>query len=238
MSSRSLILLIAVVAVTSAARAGVPIHVQAGVARNRAAIKLLKEAEDQFETGNLEEAKSRIDAALRSDPKLWPALYTRAKVFLLQDKCELAIRDCNEALRQSRTFIEAALLRANANACLGRYSEALKEIDHCITIRPRSDAYARALKNRAWLLATCHDPAFRNGEQAIKDAMNACKLLHWQDENAIDILAAAYAEVGDFDSAVQYAQQALAISGISPMDSKRIQRHLALYKQDKPVRWP
>ena len=238
MSSRSLIFFIAVVTVVSAARAEVPIHVQAGAGRNRAAIKLLKEAEDQLETGNLEQAKSRIDAALRSDPKLWPALYTRAKVFLLQDKCELAIRDCNEALRQSRTFIEAALLRASANACLGRYSEALKEIDHCITIRPRSDAYARALKNRAWLQATCPDPAFRNGEQAIKDAMNACKLLHWQDENAIDILAAAYAEVGDFDSAVQYAQQALAISGISPRDHKRTQRHLALFKQHKPVRWP
>jgi hypothetical protein len=27
----------------------------------------------------------------------------------------------------------------------------------------------------------------------------------WKDENRIDTLAAAYAEMGDFDSAVQYA---------------------------------
>jgi len=46
-------------------------------------------------------------------------------------------------------FIEAALLRATANAHLGRYAEALKEINHCISIHPRSDALGRALSDRA-----------------------------------------------------------------------------------------
>lgn len=81
MSSRSLIFFIAVVTVTSAARAEVPIHVQAGAGRNRAAIKLLKEAEDQLETGNLEQAKSRIDAALRSDLSCGPHFIPARKCF-------------------------------------------------------------------------------------------------------------------------------------------------------------
>lgn len=42
----------------------------------------------------------------------------------------------------------------------------------------------------------------------------------------IDTLAAAYAEIGDFDSAMRYAAQALAVKGITPVDSKRIQQHL------------
>jgi hypothetical protein len=58
----------------------------------------------------------------------------------------------------------------------------------------------------------------------------------WKDENIIDSLAAAYAEIGDFDSAVRYAQQTLAIKDISPIDSKRIQRHLQSYQQQKPIR--
>jgi hypothetical protein len=37
----------------------------------------------------------------------------------------------------------------------------------------------------------------------------------WKDENIIDTLAAAYAETGDFDSAVRYTAQALAVKGIS-----------------------
>ena len=52
----------------------------------------------------------------------------------------------------------------------------------------------------------------------------------------IDTLAAAYAETGDFDSAARYATQALAIKGIEPVDSKRIQRHLALFQQHQPIR--
>lgn len=52
----------------------------------------------------------------------------------------------------------------------------------------------------------------------------------------IDTQAAAYAETGDFDSAVRYAAQALAIKEITPVDSKRIQRHLTLFQQHKPIR--
>jgi hypothetical protein len=53
--------------------------------------------------------------------------------------------------------------------------------------------------------------------------------MQWKDENMIDTLGVAYAETGDFDSAVRYAAQALTIKGIAPVDSKRIQQHLTLF---------
>ena len=58
----------------------------------------------------------------------------------------------------------------------------------------------------------------------------------WEDEDMIDTLAAAYAETGDFDSAVRYAAQALTIKEITSFDSKRIQQHLTLFQQHKPIR--
>ena len=36
------------------------------------------------------------------------------------------------------------------------------------------------------------------------------ELMDWKGENMIDTLAMAYAEVGDFDSAVRYEEKALA----------------------------
>ena len=213
------------------ASGSVPIKIRYGVGRNRVAMKLWGDAEEQLKNGDVQGAQRNADAALRSDPTLWPALYTRAKVFIRQHKYELAVQDCSEALRQNRAFIEASLLRANANASLGRYADAMKEIDHVISIHPRSDAYARALSDRALLRAICPDPTFRNAQQAIKDATNACKLVSWQDEDMIDTLAMAYAAVRDFDSAVRYEEQALAIKGISPEELKTLQRHLALFKQ-------
>ena len=51
----------------------------------------------------------------------------------------------------------------------------------------------------------------------------------------IDTLAVAY-EVGDFNSAVQYASQALAVKGISAGSAKLFQKHVALFQQQKPIR--
>jgi tetratricopeptide (TPR) repeat protein len=218
------------------AQGSLPIVIEYGVGRNKTAMKFWRDAEAQLKNGEVENARRSADAALRNDPTFWPALYTRAKVFLREGKPELAIQDCGAALRQNPAFFEAALLRASANAALGRYAESLKEIEHVIAIRPRTTGLARALADRAWLRATCPDPSFRNGRQAIKDAKAACGIMSWDDEDMIDTLAAAYAEAGDFDSAVRYEEKALTTKGISADDSRVFQSHLAVFKQHQPVR--
>jgi tetratricopeptide (TPR) repeat protein len=212
-----------------------PIIVEYSGGRNRVAVKFWTDAESQLKKGDVENARRSVDAAIRSDPTLWPALYTRAKIFIRQHQYELALRDCGEALRQDRTFIDAALLRAQINERLGRHADTIKEIDHVVSIRPRPDAFADALSQRAWFRLTCPDPSFRDEKQALKDAMTACKLMHWEDENMIDTLACAYAAAGDFDSALRYEGQALAMKGISPDDSKALQQHLALFKQHRAL---
>ena len=104
-----------------------------------------------------------------------------------------------------------------------------------INIRPRQDAFARAYCDRAWVRLTCPDQSYRNSQQALKDATAACKLVGWKDEDMIDTLAAAYAEVGDFDSAVRYEEKALAIKGVKNSDSQRLQAHLDSFKQHRPL---
>jgi tetratricopeptide (TPR) repeat protein len=216
-------------------RASVPIIVSGGAGR-RVMANLCNKAEEEINAGNFAGAKRDVDTILHYDPEYWPALYVRAKIFANQGQYQLAIQDCNEALRKYRGFVEASSLRASINAHLGKYSEALKEYNYLISLHPRLVTLARVLKQRAWLQATCPDPAFRNGQQAVKDAKAACSILEWKDESTIDTLAAAYAETGDFDSAVQYASQALSIKDISPADSKRIQRHLESFQRRKPIR--
>ena len=146
------------------------------------------------------------------------------------------LKDCNEALRHDRSVVEAALLRANINARLGKYAEALKEFDYLVSLHPRNVTLARVLSDRAWFRATCPNASFRNGQQAVKDAKAACSIMIWKDEHMIDTLAVAYAETGDFNSAIQYAAQALAVKGISPDSTKLFQQHLALFQQHKPIR--
>jgi tetratricopeptide (TPR) repeat protein len=217
-----------------AARATEPITVVYGAGR-RQLMNLTMEAQGQLEKGDLEAAQRSLDTVIKADPTFYPAYYVRARVFLLQREYQGAVEDCNEALRKDCTFAEAALLRARANYYLGHYAESLKEIDHVINIRPRQDAFAGAYCDRAWLRLNCSDQSYRNGQQALKDATSACKLIAWNDEAMIDTLATAYAEIGDFDSAVRYEEKALAVKGVKPNDSKRLQAHLDSFKQHRPL---
>jgi tetratricopeptide (TPR) repeat protein len=232
---RTVPLIVAILSCITAAYANVPIVVETGDAK-RKVMKLCSDASNQLRDGDVASAKRNINEALRIDPKLWPALYVRAQILAHEGKYQLALQDCNEALRQNRTFIDAALLRANINVGLRKYAEASKEFNSLIAMHPATVILARALSERAWFQATCVDASFRNGKQAVKDAKAACSIVAWKDEDMIDTLAAAYAETGDFNSAVSYAQQALAIKDISPKVAKRIQSHLALFQRHQPIR--
>jgi Tfp pilus assembly protein PilF len=204
--------------------------------RLQAAMKLVTDAQNLLEKGDVAGAKRNVDAALHSDSTFWPALYVRAQIFASQGKYDVALQDCNEALRQERGLVEAALLRANINARLGKFTEAQKEFNYLVSLHPRRVTLARVLSDRAWFYSTCPNASFRNGEQAVKDAKAACSIMVWKDEHMIDTLAVAYAEAGDFNSAVQYVSQALAVKGISPNSAKLFQKHLALFQQQKPIR--
>ena len=234
-TSKVFALSLAILSAATVMRGSVPIIV-ATPGRMRAEMNLVTAAQDKLQNGDVASAKRNVDAALHNDPTFWPALYVRAQIFSHECKYDLALKDCNEALRQDRSVVEAALLRANINARLGKYAEALKEFDYLVSLHPRNVTLARALSDRAWFRATCPNASFRNGQQAVKDAKAACSIMIWKDEHMIDTLAVAYAETGDFNSAVQYAAQALAVKGILPDSTKLFQQHLSLFQQRKPIR--
>ncbi len=231
---RAIALFTAIITWLTAVYGSVPIIVNTP-AYQRAVMNLCNDASDQLKNGDVAGAKRNVDAALRIDPKLWPALYIRAQIFRKEGKYELAIQDCNEALRQYPGCVEASLLRASIKVRLGKYAEALKEFNYLISLHPRPVTLARALSDRAWFQATCPDASFRNGQQAVKDAKAACSIMVWKDESMIDTLAAAYAETGDFDSAVRYAAQALSVKGVSAQDAKVFREHLAWFQQRKRI---
>src|SRR5437016_4813884 len=122
---------IAILTAAAMTQASVPIIV-ATPQRMRAAMKLVTDAQNLLEKGDVAGAKRNVDAVLHSDPTFWPALYVRAQIFASQGKYDVALQDCNEALRQERGLVEAALLRANINARLGKFTEAQKEFNYLV----------------------------------------------------------------------------------------------------------
>jgi len=234
--TKAVLLVSALIGGAMTADAGIPIELARQRFANSKAINLDLEAQTQMTTGDLRAAARTIGEALRIDPTLWLTYFMRARLFVLQHKYESAIQDCNWVLAKYSAFVEAALLRAEANARLGRYADSLRELDHVVAIHPHLDSYARALRERAWFRSTCPDASFRNGQQAVQDAKVACKIMKWADASTIDTLAVACAEAGDFGSAMRYGEQTLSVRGITRDESRRVQQHMALFKQHRPVR--
>lgn len=207
-----------------------------GRGRNWDAIKVLEHGDAEMRAGNFQAARRDFDSAIRSDPTLWVAIFWRARLSAGERKWQEVIRDCNEVLRQESTFVEAAVLRASANRHLGNYLASLRDLDNVIRLQPgRIEAFAFALDTRAWIRATCPDPSLRNGKVAIADATKACNMIKWQSAGMIDTLAAAYAESGDYDSAIRYQEKAMNTPGAG-QNSRELQDHMALFEQHRPVR--
>ena len=95
------------------------------------------------------------------------------------------------------------------------------------------------------LYATCPEEKFRNGDKAVALACKACELTNYQDHHIVNVLAAAYAECGDFDKAIEYQKKA-AIKLVEDdqryNDCERFRgredykNRLASYQQKKPWR--
>jgi len=96
----------------------------------------------------------------------------------------------------------------------------------------------QALYQLSWILATCEDGKYRNGEEAIKLAERLCQVTKYSQSLALDALAAAYAETGKFDIAVLTAQKGLELAEQQgPKElALGIKKRLELYMTGQPYR--
>jgi tetratricopeptide (TPR) repeat protein len=159
--------------------------------------------------GDYATALKNLNAAVAKSPRNSLPYHNRAVFYYRQRKYKLALSDLDMAIRLQRTSLFAAILRADVYAKLGDYARALKEYNHLLPMLGISDLRPMALNGRAWLEATCPDSRVRNGQQAVIDAKKAVAYGGPDKATYLGTLAAAYAETGDFDSAIRYEQEAM-----------------------------
>jgi len=142
-----------------------------------------------------------------------------------------AISDFNRAIETNPMDNKAYNNRGIVYRIRGQYDQAISDFNRAIEINSMD---ADAFNNLAWLFATAKAPGFRNGKKAVELALKGCELSEWKKAEYLDTLAAAYARVGDFATAVKWEEKALE----SPKLARRseFQQRLNFYRERKP--WP
>jgi tetratricopeptide (TPR) repeat protein len=144
------------------------------------------------------------------------------------DSFDLTKADPLEPVRTTAPKIFAQFCAAHGHA-----TNAVGICRETIQSNPKDDWGYNLL---AWIEATCPDSSVRDGKEAVSLAMKACELTRWQEPSWIDTLAAAYAESGDFQRAIEFQEQALRASNSPEPRQKAMRERLALYKQSQPYR--
>jgi serine/threonine-protein kinase len=177
-----------------------------------------------------ENAVSNLNRALELNPNLAEAYTCRACAYSNMNRLVDAIDDFSSAIRLANSS-DDYLLRAGAYYASGKYEKSL----HDYEMSSKIDRNVKSLIGIANVLSSCPLADVRNGKRAIELAKNACEQTKWTNGEALDALAAAYAENGQFDNAVKYEKRAIGKASNSSQEILR-KHKLALFEQNSPYR--
>ena len=185
--------------------------------------------------GRLDAALVQLRQTLQSDAANVPAHFHLGLVLSQRGDTQGAIAEWRRALDLDPKYVEAHDSLGDAFYVQGRTVEALAHWRDAIRLQPNDGP---ALRRAAWVLATSPDAAIRNGEEALRFAVRALELAGGKDAPALDTLAAAYAEKGQFADAALTARRALALAAQEqrPALADAIRVRIALYETNRPFR--
>lgn len=170
----------------------------------------------------------RVSAAMpdQVDLKTQLALY-----YVAATQPSKAIDAYSDILDLQPDNFSALQSRGDVYLSVGKHAEAISDFTRAIKLRPDDTTL---LNNLAWVLATSPEDGLRDGEKALEFATKACELTTYSTPHILSTLAAALAETGDFEGAVQRSQQAVKLN--DPVHGEQLVKELESYQQGNPWR--
>jgi len=176
------------------------------------------------------EATREYEAAVRLDPDHAPAHNNLGAMLHVAGRLD-------DAARHYRRALELRPENAEARSNLGRLlmlqekpAEAAAQFEEVLRVQPES---VSALTGLAWIRATSADAALRRPGQGVAMAERSRQLSRGQDPQAFDALAAGYAALGEFDTAVRVIRTGIQVADSSgqALLAAEMRLRLQLYEQ-------
>jgi tetratricopeptide (TPR) repeat protein len=181
--------------------------------------------------GRMNEAVRDYTSALEQLPQDAELYNARGYAWQRLGDYQRALADFDESISLAPDRPDAYTQRGNVLSERGEFDQAVSNFQQALRMDPE---WADAHRSLAWLLATCPNPRFRDEAQALAAARQAVQLAPQGDSFALDALAAAHANAGQFDEAIRV--QEAAIARTPPDMAEPLKERLALYQQGQPYR--
>ena len=185
----------------------------------------------RFQQGRHTDATRLFERAISLKPGLTDAYINLGSVLAATGDLDGAIVPWLQPKRVQPDNVALIYNIGLAQARLGNFREAIAELEEGILLTPHDLRIAAALA-RALVIAP--DATLRNGERA---ASLSRQLSHARpgDPVALELLAAAMAETGRFEEAVDIAERSLSYSRRKQILHKQLQAALSRYRRGKTI---
>ncbi len=181
----------------------------------------------------IDNAIADFSEAIECQPNMPIAYVNRADCYAWKDQIDKAIVDYTEAIRLNPKLARAIHRRADCYFKTKEYRKAYN--DYTETLRVDPDNW-QALASFARLLSIAPDPDLRDTRESVRCATRACELSHWKKPGCLTILAAAYAECGEFKKATKWESKAIELGWGYDIADGQARLRLEAYKQGKLAR--
>ena len=189
-----------------------------------------------FQEGRYGKAKSVLEEAYEERPDLPYLAGDLGYLYLIDDDPDAAKTLLREAHRLHPSDLTFLRMLAETEFLTGDLDRAVELFTQVNQLQPDR---LRSKNVLAWLLATSPSEAKRDGVAALALIDTDSEDLSVQDAATLEVYAACYAEVGEFDKAFQFQQ--LAVQRTDSQSNSRINsspqlERLELYRNRKPYR--
>jgi protein O-mannosyl-transferase len=182
--------------------------------------------------GRLDEAVAELQAAQRLRPGSPTVAYQLGQALARGERWAEAEAAFRQAVDAQPRVVHGHCALAHALARQGQLQAARAEYRTASRLDP---SWPRAAAEQAWTLATDPNARRRDGRFAVQLAEQACEAAEEAEPHLLDVLASAYAEVGQYEHARTTAARALALA--QDENSRRaIAQRLELYRALRPYR--
>ena len=185
--------------------------------------------------GQVDEAIIQYRQALDINPDAAESQNNLGNALLEKGRLQEAIDHFRRALASRPGYPIAEMNLGRALLGQGQVEQAIAHYQAAIKLEPNNGFF---LNNLAWIRATHSQARFRNGQEAVQLAAQACQVTGYREPQLIGTLAAAYAEAGRFEEAVAASEKARDLAQAFGQQTLALKNQdlMQLFKTRQPYR--